>query len=327
MRDFSITGIPTKDYYDFHGESESRIMFGSTAIYASAALANQGADIMFSGPISTKLDKKLLAPLTDVGVKFELHEMAGLQAWLRLVFAENGRVTFFEIDHGVGEDFRAEQLADDFWEARVCWIGTCSQKYTVAVATKGQSHGCEVGHSPQGDFGRSLDEFSGIVKCLNFLNTNTAEMAALGQGRLMNALNTVREINPDLQILLTRGRNGAWFIRQNEVYSIPAIPQVESEFLVGAGDTFAATFHYHRLQGNPIPLCLQRATAAAVLKIRGFSYTMMGNLDEVLAKTEELTPRLPVEYVAWNSPRAIRWIEQEDPDWTQFGPQDNPIDP
>ena len=252
--------------------------------------------------------------------------MTGPQAWLRLVFAEGRRVTFFEMDLGVGQNFRAEQLADDFWEARVCWIGTCSQDYKVAVASKGQAHGCEVGHSPQGEFGNSLDEFSAVAERLNFLNTNTAEMATLGNGRLMNGLNVVREINPELQILLTRGRNGAWFIRQNDVYSIPAIPQVESEFLVGAGDTFAATFHYHRIQGQPIPLCLQRATAAAVLKIRGFSYTMMGNLDEVLAKTEELAPRLPVEHAPWNSPRAIRWIEQEEPDWTQFGNKDKSID-
>ena len=323
MRDFSITGIPTKDYYDFFGEAESRIMFGSTAIYASVALARQGADILFSGPISNELDKSLLTPLTDVGVKFALHEMDGPQAWLRLVFAEGGRVTFFEIDHGVGDDFHAEQLTDDFWKARVCWIGTCAHDYKIAVAKKGQAHGCEVGHSPQGEFGRSLDEFSPVIENLTFLNTNTAEMASLGKGQLIDALNTVREINPDLQILLTRGRNGAWFIRHNEVYSTPAIPQVESEFLVGAGDTFAASFHYHRIQGNPIPICLQRATAAAVLKIRGFSYTMMGSLDEVLAKTDELAPRLPVEYTAWDSPRAIGWIEQEDPDWTQFGPQDD----
>ena len=323
MRDFSITGTPTKDYYDFFGETESRVMFGSTAIYAAAALANQGADIVFSGPIGNDLDKKLLAPLTKVGVKFDLHELPGPQAWLRLVFAEGGQVTFFEIDQGVGEDFRAEQLSDDFWEARVCWIGTCPRAYTIAVAQKGQAHGCEVGHNPQGDFGRSLDDFSTIVENLTFLNSNTAEMATLGQGQLMNGLNSVREINPELQILLTRGRNGAWFIRHNEVYSIPAIPQLESEFLVGAGDTFAATFHYHRIQGNPIPVCLQRATAAAVLKIRGFSYSMMGSLDEVLAKTDELEPRLPVEHTAWGSPRAIRWIEQETPDWTQFGPQDD----
>ena len=326
MRDFSITGIPTIDYYDFFGETESRIMFGSTAIYASVALAIQGADIVFSGPISNELDKRLLAPLTDVGVKFELHEMIGLQAWLRLVFAEGGRVTFFEIDQGVGQDFRAQQLTDDFWKACVCWIGTCPHDYKVAVAKKGQSHGCEVGHSPQGDFGTGLDEFSVVVEHLTFLNTNTAEMGTLGNGRVMNALKAVREINPDLQILLTRGRNGAWFIRQNDVYSIPAIPQLESEFLVGAGDTFAATFHYNRIQGKPIPLCLQRATAAAVLKIRGFAYTRMGNRDEVLAKAEELAPHLPVEHVAWDSQRVIRWIEQEDPDWTQFGPRDNHID-
>lgn len=322
MRDFSITGIPTVDYYDFFGETKSRVMFGSTAIYASVALAKQNANILFSGPIGHDLDKRLLTPLTDVGVNFALHEMAGRQAWLRLVFADGGRVTFFEIDYGVGEQFRAEQLTEDFWQARVCWIGTCPQAYKVAVATQGRLRGCEVGHSPQGEFGRSLDEFGAVVANLTFLNTNTAEMASLGKGRLMSALNTLREINPDLQILLTRGRNGAWFIRHNEMFSIPAIPQVESEFLVGAGDTFAATFHYHRIQGHPIPTCLQRATAAAVLKIRGFSYTKMGTLAEVLANTEELAPRLPVEYAAWNSPRAAGWIEQEAPDWTQFGPQD-----
>lgn len=325
MYDFAITGIPTKDYYDFHSETESRIMFGSTAVYAAAALANQGAAVNFSGPISTDLDKNLLIPLTNVGVNFDLHEMTGSQAWLRLVFGEGGRVTFFEIDLGIGQDFRAEQLADNFWKARICWIGTCPHDYKVEVATLGKRHGCEVGHSPQGEFGRSLDEFSEVVAHLDFINSNNAEMTMLGKGQLLNALNALREINPSLQILLTRGRDGAWFIRRNEFFSIPAIPQVESEFLVGAGDTFAATFHYHRIQGQPIPLCLQRATAAAVLKIRGFSYTTMGNLDEVLAKTEELIPRLPVEHVAWNSPEAIRWIEHEEPDWTQFGPKDDAI--
>ena len=326
MRDFSITGIPTKDYYDFHGETESRIMFGSTAIYASAALAMQGADILFRGPISRELDRRLLVPLEEMGVKFDLHELDGPQAWLRLVFAERGEVTLFEIDLGVGQTFQASQLGDDFWNGRICWIGTCPHAYKIDVATLGRQHGCEVVHSPQGEFGRTLAELSAVIERLDFLNCNTAEMASLGNGRLIDGLKMVREINPDIQILLTRGRNGAWFIRHNEIFSIPAIPQVESEFLVGAGDTFAATFHYHRLQEEPIPLCLQRATAAAALKIRGFSYTRMGTLAEVLAHSEGLAPRLPVAQTALNSPQALRWIEEEEPDWTQFGSADRAID-
>ena len=322
MRDFAITGIPTKDYYDFHGETESRIMLGSTAIYASMALAKQGADILFGGPISSELDKSLLRPLTDAGVKFALQELDGPPAWLRIVFGENGRFTFFEMDMGVGTNFRAEQLTEDFWDARICWLGTCPHPYKLAVAALGRAHGCEVGHSPQGEFGRDPAEFGPLIQNLTFVNTNTAELAELGGRRLLHAIHLVREINPDLQIFLTRGRHGAWFIRHNEIFSIPAIPQVESEFLVGAGDTFAATFHYHRIQGQPIPVCLQRATAAAVLKIRGFAYTTMGDLDEVLAKTDEIAPRLPVARAAWDSAEARRWIEQEEPDRTQFGHRD-----
>ena len=322
MRDFSITGIPTKDYYDFHDENESRIMFGSTAVYASAALAKQGANVVFSGPISRDLDKKLLTPLTDYGVKFDLLEVDGQQAWLRLVFAEGGQVTFFEIDLALGQNFKVGQLNENFWDGRVCWIGTAPQLYQRSVAAEGQRRGCEVVLSPQGDFGNDFQQFSQLLEHLDFINVNTAEMAALGDGQLMTGIGLVREVNPKLQILLTRGRNGAWFIRQNELFSIPAIPQKESEFLVGAGDTYAATFHYHRIQGEPIPVCLQRATAAADLKIRGFSYTTMGNLDEVLSRTAELAPRLPVEHAIWGSPEAIRWIEEEEPDWTQFGEPD-----
>ena len=88
---------------------------------------------------------------------------------------------------------------------------------------------------------------------------------------------------------------------------------------LGAGDAFAATFHYHRIQGQPIPTCLQRATAAAVLKIRGFSYTRMGTNSELLLKEEELIPQLRVEHTAWNSRTAISWFEAEDPDLTQDG--------
>ena len=319
MRDFSITGIPTVDYYDFPGETESRILFGSTAIYAATALANQGADVLFSGPVGTDLNLNLLTPLQDVGVTFELFEMAGSQGWLKMAFGDGGRVNSIKINLGVGTEFQAEQLSNDFWQARVCWIGTCSHDYTVAVASKGRAYGCEVVHSPQGHFGDSTEEIVKVVEQLNFLNCNTAEMTTLGNGRLENGLTALREINPNLQILLTRGRNGAWFIRHDEVFSIPAVPQVESEFLVGAGDTFAATFHYHRIQGETIPTCLQRATAAAVLKIRGFSYTRMGTREELLAKVEELAPRLPVEHANVNSRSALRWFAEEEPDTTQDG--------
>ena len=319
MREFSFTGIPTVDYYDFLGETESRIMLGGTAIYAAAALAKQGADVLFSGPVGTDLNPNLLTPLQDSGVRFELYEIAGPQASLQMVFADGGQVTSIKVDPGVGTEFQAEQLSDDFWEARVCWIGFSPHDYTVAVANKGRTHGCEVVLSPQGQFGDSLEDIVQLVEQLNFLNCNTAEMATLGNGRLLKGLTVLRKINPDLEILLTRGRNGAWFIGHDEVFSIPAIPQIESEFLVGAGDTFAASFHYQRIQGESIPTCLQRATVAAVLKIRGFAYTRMGTRGELLAKVEELAPRLPVEHAAWNSRSAIRWFETEDPDSTQDG--------
>ena len=68
-----------------------------------------------------------------------------------------------------------------------------------------------------------------------------------------------------------------------------------------------------------IPICLQRATVAAVLKIRGISYTRMGTKRELLAKVGELAPQLPVEHVAWNSRAATQWFEAEDPDSTQHG--------
>jgi sugar/nucleoside kinase (ribokinase family) len=319
MREFSFTGIPTVDYYDFYREAESRVIFGSTAIYAAAALAKQGADVLFSGPVGTDLNPNLLTSLQDWGVTFELHEIDGPQASLKMVFAEGGQVISINIDLGVGTEFQVEQLSDHFWQARVCWIGTCPHDYTVAVANKGRSHGCEVVLSPQGQFPNSLKNITQLVEHLTFLNCNTVEMATLGNGRLETGLTILRDINPDLQILLTRGRNGAWFIGHSEVFSIPAIPQVESEFLVGSGDTFAATFHYHRIQGESIPICLQRATVAAVLKIRGFSYTRMGTKRELLAKVGELAPQLPVEHVAWNSRAATQWFEAEDPDSTQHG--------
>tara|TARA_B100000029_G_scaffold153161_3_gene148293 strand:+ start:2145 stop:3119 length:975 start_codon:yes stop_codon:yes gene_type:complete len=319
MRDFSFTGIPTVDYYDLFEEPETRILLGSTAIYAAAALAKQGANVLFSGPVGTDLNPNLLTPLQDAGVIFDLHKMDGRQGSLEMVFTANGQVTTLTIDYGIGKQFQAKQLSHDFWKARVCWIGTCPHDYTVAVATKGRTHGCEVILSPQGQFPNKIDEVTQLAEQLHFLNCNTAEMTTFGNGRLENGLAVFREINPELQVLLTRGRNGAWFIGRDEVFSIPAIAQVESEFLVGAGDTFAATFHYHRIQGQPISTCLQRATAAAVLKIRGFSYDRMGTNSELLLKAEELAPQLQVEHTAWNSTTAIRWFKAEDPDLTQDG--------
>ncbi len=319
MREFSFTGVPTVDYYDFFGETESRVIFGSTAIYAAAALAKQGADVLFSGPVGIDLNPNLLVPLRDFGIIFELHEIDGPQASLKMVFADGGQVTSIKIDLGVGTEFQSEQLSDNFWEARVCWIGTCPLDYTLAVATKGRAHGCEVVLSPQGQFPNNLEDITQLVEQLSFINCNTVEMETFGNGRLETGLTILRDINPDLQILLTRGRHGAWFIGHNKVFSIPAIPQADSEFLVGSGDTFAATFHYHRIQGESIPICLQWATVAAILKIRGFSYTRMGTKEELLAKVEELVPQLPVEYAAWNSRSATRWFEEEDSDSTQEG--------
>jgi hypothetical protein len=45
----------------------------------------------------------------------------------------------------------------------------------------------------------------------------------------------------------------------------------------------------------------------------------MGTRGELLAKVEELAPRLPVEHATWNSRSAMRWFEAENPNSTQEG--------
>ena len=319
MKHFSFTGVPTVDYYYLYQETEPRVVLGSTAIYASAALAKQGADILFSGPIGNNLNMDLLIPLKKLGILFELHQLDGIQPWLKMVFAANGQVTSLEIDTTCANDFKSDQLSKSFWNTHACWIGTSSHNYAVSVANHGQRQSCEIILSPQGQFGYRMNDIVTLIEKTDFLNCNTSEMASLGNGHLDVGLDILNSINPDLQILLTRGRYGAWYLNQDEVFSIPAIPQIESEFLVGAGDTFAATFHYHRIQGNPIQTCLQRATVASSLKIRGFSYTQMATLDEILSETKKLEPLLEVTNINRLSHEVTKWFRTENPDSTQEG--------
>lgn len=69
-------------------------------------------------------------------------------------------------------------------------------------------------------------------------------------------------------VLITRGAEGsvAYDARSGDLFSCPA-EQTEAVSTVGAGDSFAATFMVHYMNGTSIPACLQHASKVSAFVV------------------------------------------------------------
>ncbi|MCC6905688.1 MAG: hypothetical protein IT326_07585 [Anaerolineae bacterium] len=308
--DIAVTSVPSMDVYVVDDVPQPTLL-GSCGVYIAIMLARLGADTVYAGPVGDGFDPAVLAPLQAVGLNVRLTRMPGPVATLRLIGHASGQIDRAIYDPGAGYSFTADRLDPAFWDSRAYWLGTAPYPLQLAVAARGHATGVPVYLTTQGEFAGKYDDLAKLIPDLSLLFTNTGELINIGFGGLVKSLHTLRELNPSLQMTVTRGKRGAWFIDGDEIHSIPAYPMPESINVVGAGDTFAGTFIHGGIRGMPIDERLRCAAAAAALKLRGFSYGGQPSEMELAAWLAEIRPHLPVEQVRWGGAEAEAWFRAE----------------
>ena len=310
LRDFSLTGIPTIDTYSYVGRP-SRLMLGSTSVYTASMLGKLGADVYYSGVSGDDMEDHLYDALRASGVKIELIPRPGPMGRLWLDFDEDESFYRFGRFDGIGEEFSVSELPPTFWDAKAFWVGTCTPPFMLDIGERARALGREFYVNPQQQFKDNAALLFSLLPGLTGVYINLRELLEMRLGGAAEAIDDILSRKPGLRLSITRGPRGTWMIEAGRFYRIPGFSKPETSFMIGAGDTYAATYTYRRMLGYPVAECMQWSVTAATLKLRGFSYSGQPSEMELAAWLAEIRPHLPVEQVRWGGAEAEAWFRAE----------------
>lgn len=102
---------------------------------------------------------------------------------------------------------------------------------------------------------------------INWFILNEIEgMAISGEDNKDKVAESILKKYPEAKVALTLGEEGVIYLDKNQQHSF-GIYDVEVKDTTGAGDTFTGYFMANIIEGNPIPLALERASKASALAI------------------------------------------------------------
>ncbi len=290
----AVTSVLSMDHITWPKTGE-RVTVGSCGYYAAMALAHLGANVLYAGEHGDNFDPALVEPLRAAGAAVELCPLPGATARLDLAYSETGDVTHVHYDEGGGEHFTANDLPALFWDAPTLWLGTAPRTFHQQVAGHSAQSAKQLFLSTQGEYRDSIADLTALVPHLTGIFSNVGEVSNFGFGSFQKAVAHLRQLNPQLTLLITQGAKGAWLLCGDSAYHVPAAPCPKQVNTIGAGDTFAAAWLLQTIRGKSPTESLRWAAAAAALQMRGygcFAQPSAGEVDDYLRQVAgELTVR------------------------------------
>ena len=280
----AVTSVLSIDHITWPKTGE-RVTVGSCGYYAAMALAHLGADVLYAGAHGDNFDPALVEPLRAAGATVKLCPLPGATARLDLAYSETGDVTHVHYDEGGGEHFTASDLPAPFWDAPILWLGTAPHTFHQQVAERSAQSAKRLFLSTQGEYRDSIADLTALVPHLTGIFSNVGEVSGFGFGSFHEAVTHLRELNPQLTLLITQGAKGAWLLHGDTAYHVPAAPCPIQVNTIGAGDTFAAAWLLQTIRGKAPAASLPWAAAAAALQMRGygcFAQPSAGEVDDYL---------------------------------------------
>lgn len=265
----AVTSVLSMDHITWPKTGE-RVTVGSCGYYAAMALAHLGANVLYAGAHGDGFDPALVEPLRAAGAIVELCSLPGATARLDLAYSETGDVTHVHYDEGGGAHFAANDLPTAFWDAPVLWLGTAPHTFHQQVAEHIAQSARQLFLSTQGEYRDSIADLTTLVPHLTGVFSNVGEVSNFGFGSFEKAVTHLRQLNPQLTLLITQGAKGAWLLQEETAYHVSAAPCPNLVNTIGAGDTFAATWLLQTIRGKSPAESLRRSAAAAALQMRGY---------------------------------------------------------
>lgn len=121
------------------------------------------------------------------------------------------------------------------------------------IVTTAKSHGMTVSVDPQWDPDEQWDiDLSKLLRNIDFFLPNDAEFLQFTQAQSVEEGLAKYKSNINGCIVVKRGRQGATFLDNDTIKTVPAYINEEPVDAVGAGDSFNAGFIYRILKGDSI---------------------------------------------------------------------------
>jgi sulfofructose kinase len=275
MTTISCVGIAVLDYLfsmdelphggGKHYATGYREVGGGVAANAAAAIAKLGGTARYVGRVGDDpVGARILADLAVLGVDVDgVERVAGVSSPVSAVLVDGtGERTIInytsESLFGAGDADRAADVAGvDGVLVDVRWPAGAARALTAAA---------EAGIPSVFDFDRPMDDdgasLLGLASHVVFSEaalTETAGVTDPGEGLLAMRDRT------EAFLAVTTGAGGVWWLDGPEIRNQSAFP-VEVVDTVGAGDVFHGALALALAEGQPEPVALRFASAAAALK-------------------------------------------------------------
>lgn len=261
-------------------------VLGGKGANQSIALGRAGCQVKHVGAIA-KGDEQLLKTLTDSNVDTQFIELGEVPTGHAIIQvnddAENAIVLFAGANHKISIDkidlVLAQASQDD-------WVLLQNETNNIDVIIERAKHfGLSVAFNPAP---MDTATVTPLIKHIDLLIVNEVEAMDLCQvDSVDQAQQQLQQHYPDLEIILTLGRQGVRYLYQNNVVEVAAF-NVEAVDTTAAGDTFIG-YALAGLQSSlSIEDTLRQACAASALCVTAHgASTAIPNIDEVTAFMEQ----------------------------------------
>ncbi len=168
-------------------------------------------------------------------------------------------------------------------------------KSLPSLFSKAKSLGLTTSLDPQWDPAEKWDvDLSNLLPTLDIFLPNKAEFLLLtGTNSMEEGINKIKEIAPNLTLVIKDGSNGAYGWNYGKLIHQPAFLNTEVVDCIGAGDSFNAGFIHEFLKGSLLKKCLKTgALTGAVSTTRPGgtgAFSSAEGVSKIAAETFNLT--------------------------------------
>ncbi|MEL7832909.1 carbohydrate kinase family protein [Fodinibius sp. Rm-B-1B1-1] len=237
------------------------LTLGSSSAIFSANSARLGLSVGFCGMVGKDdFGKKVLKDLSDYKVDTSLIKQSSRHKTGITVILRHDNDRAMTTYPGTMEQFGLSDISEKaFKQAQHLHISSIFLQPKIkrdlfAIIDKAKAHGMTVSIDPQWDPSEKWDiALPKLLSKIDFFTPNETEFIALTNASTVEeGLQKICENNSSCSVIVKRGLQGASFLDDGIVRTIPTIKNEAPIDTVGAGDSFDAGFIYQIIQGNDI---------------------------------------------------------------------------
>jgi ribokinase len=230
---------------------------GNAAVAAARILGPR--KVFFLGSVGNdEIGKMHLKSLAEEGVITQyITVVEGVESGQAYVAVRSDGETAIYSYYGANQYIEGSRLPEILPEVQATLIMNPPLEVAREIALQAKASGKKVFWDPGALAYKGVEELAEIIRHTDYFMPNLNELLILTKEKsITNALNRIKEINPDMRVLLKKGSEGAslHYLSSGEELKVPAIPPHSLGLggivaTVGCGDALSGTFTALILRG------------------------------------------------------------------------------